>query len=918
MSWPDTAFAPPADAAAQVARTGVRDTVCGSQARLVLVRAPAGFGKTTVMGQCRERLEALGVATAWLTVGRADNDPSRFLSRLDALVAQALPELAEAATDADLPEAAPAQRALSLVSRLAAAEAPFALFLDEFEAVHEGAVLALVRELLERLPPGGRLVIGTRWLPDLRLARLRARGQLLEVDASRLRFSLEETRRFFDLRVGVPLDDAALAALHERTEGWVAALWLVGLAMASHPDPGGFVARFTAADAGIAEYLAEEVLARQEPALRRFLLRTSLLREVSLPLAEALAPDVAPAEVARLFEAAANFLTPVEGRPGARRYHSLLAGHLRAQLMREAPAEVQALHAAAARGFLARGETFAALDHLIDGGDLDGAVAVLAQVAMDLLCEGRLRMLGRWFDRIPAAALAAHPLLQAVKIWSLCFLQGPQAATAMLAATGLAGRDDPAIRMHVAALRMVTASQLDQWDEAYAEGRAAMARLPSGAAFADTYVVNALASTAIMLGRYDEARPLLDAARRAQGREASPFHRMFSEVNEGMIDWMEGRLRQAAARFRLAVQVPHHEGLGLAHGNVWGGLMVAATIYETDDLAQAERLLRVYLPLARDVWLPDHIIMGHGLLSRIAFLAGDIDQSLRQLTELEYLGHQRRIPRLAASARVERARLLLLQRNVEAAEVELQRADDPVLWTAIAAHRYLAHDQGDMAIARLRWQLHAAHLRPEGAVSATPVPGRRETRTALEALLREAEAGRRHRRALKLRWMLALALAAEGDAGAALEQATRTLRAAAAEGARRVLLDEGPLASGLLEWVARSRQAGGSPEDPLLDDFLQSLLASPRPWGVEALPSGQGTGAGEAGQALAQPLEPLTRKELRLLQLLAEGYSNTALTEKLFVSNSTVRTHLRNINGKLGAHNRTQAVAIGRRMGLIR
>jgi LuxR family maltose regulon positive regulatory protein len=180
------------------------------------------------------------------------------------------------------------------VAALAAHDAPFTLFLDDFEVVQEPAVLGLVREIVEHLPRRGQIVIGSRGLPDLGMGRLRARGQLIEIDTDRLRFSLEETSAFFGLRTAaghagaLPAD--MLAQLHRKTEGWVAAIWLASMALERHGTETGFVERFSGSDRAVAEYLAEDVLAHQPPEIRDFLLRTSILRQLDASVCQALCP----------------------------------------------------------------------------------------------------------------------------------------------------------------------------------------------------------------------------------------------------------------------------------------------------------------------------------------------------------------------------------------------------------------------------------------------------------------------------------------------------------------------------------------------------------------------------------------------------------------------------------------------------
>jgi LuxR family maltose regulon positive regulatory protein len=876
-----------------VERSELVEAIARSHARLVLVRAPAGFGKTTLMAQARQKLEETGIATSWLTLDSADNDPSRFLAYLG----HALDEISGQDSDpgAGIDSAPIGEVALALMERVSALTFPFAFFLDEFEVIRSPGVIALVAQFLERLPGAARLVIGSRNVPDLRLARLRAGGQLLEIDADKLRFSLDETRAFFGARGTQALGTEDVGLLHAKTEGWVAALWLAWLALERHQHRREFITAFSGTEESLAEYLAEEVLAQQPPEVRRLLLSTSILREFSAPLCAALLPGMDSEAILRQLATANVFLIPIEGRPGHWRYHSLFSSFLRGQLQREMPQEVARLHLAAAGWFLAQERPVPAVDHFIAAGDVASALQVLQREAMPLLMQGRLRLLTRWFDALPQARLKEHPLLQVAYLWSTCFTRGPQAGLALIRNSGVEQSEDPEIRVHVAALQASMLALLDQWEEAHAIGSRSLHLLPSGSAFANAALVNVTANGAAMLGLFPEARALLERARQSQGQAASAFHRMYSETIEGMIDMLEGRLRQARARFRLAVQTTQGSSLDAAQGNAWAGLLYAASVYEGDDLQQAKRLLQVYLPLARDVWLSDHVVLGYRMLSRIAFAEGEIDHAFQGLSELEYLGHERQLPRLAAAARLERARMLLMQGYHDAAAEELRTAGTPEMWRQVGARRHLGHDWEDPEIGQLRWQVLAGDPRKAGG--------------ALEALAAQAERSGRVRRSLKLHLLHAMALARGGDEDSAHEALLRVLQPACAEGAMRMVLDEGELA-GRLVIQAQSRidpaEAG-----PIFAEYLQRLRSAFGPLASEDPVTA-------APVQLPPLMEPLTPKEIRLLQLLAEGYSNRALTEKLFVSDSTVRTHLRNINGKLGANNRTQAVAMARRLGLIR
>jgi len=937
---------PPLASATQVPRDAVCDRIqAAGPVRLVLVRAPAGFGKTTAMVQARNRLAAAGVTTAWLTLERTDNDVSRFLRCLCQAVAQIVPD-------------APASEApLAVLESLASHAAPFALFLDDFELITEPAVLGLLREIIDHLPRRGQLVLGSRSQPDLGLGRLRAAGQLLEIDTEHLRFSLAETRRFFALRspAGLAPDIAAsgsveilahLGDLHRKTEGWIAALWLASMALDAvqnrHGSVAGFVAQFSGSDRAVADFLAEDVLERQSPEIRDFLLRTSVLRHLNAPLCQALNPRSDARRILARLDAANLFITPIADSQAPTttlaerewRYHSLFADFLRTQLLRERPDELARLHLAASGWYESQGRPVPAIDHAIEGGDLPHATTLLAQHASAFLEQGRMRLLARWFAALPAALLRERPMLQVVALWASALTRGPWEALAQLQQSGCEHSADAAVRAHVNALRPMLLAMMDRVEQAAAIGREHLAQLPSGQPFADSVLCNAMAHVLGVLGERDEANRLLDAARR--GQQGGGFNRMYSESVEGLIDLQQGRLRQATARFRLASGMaaglttagPHQPGAGwpgaavaagaagasdagqylASNGNAWAGVLYAGAVYEAHQPDAASHLLNVYLPLARDVGLPDHMILAHTMRSRIAFQRGDIDAALQAITDLEYLGHHRQLPRVVASARLERARVLVLQGQADAAAQALDRADDANVWQRVARYQMSAHDVDDMVIGRLRWQVRFG----DAAAAAREASG-------LAAQARQAQ---RQRRALRLQVLQALALQRAGQADQAQQAMTELLRSACAEGFVRLLLDEGQFVGLLARRVQTALAETGGRSDPIFDDWLQRLLQIAGPddtddSGNEPSTAAAGSGPSAAATALPVLAEPLTRKEIRVLQLLAEGYSNGAMAEKLFVSDSTVRTHLRNINMKLNARSRTQAVAIARRLGVM-
>ncbi len=889
----------------QVERRAICDAVCAAGfVKLVLVRAPAGFGKTTAMLQCRARLDADGVATAWLTLDRADNDATRFLGSLEAAFDLVLRKGgAPQATAVAAPQSV-GEQALALIDRMAGHDRPFTLFLDDFEALQNPAVAGLVWQVVEQLPPSGRLVVGTRWVPESGLARLRARGELLEIEPAQLRFTAEETDAFLRSARGLALQPAAISTLHRRTEGWATALWLASVALERRGQPDAFIAGFSGSNAAIADYLVEDVYLHLPDAVRVFLLRTSILDQLSGPLCDAVCGTADSEEILAWLERANLFLMPLDGerhgggveRPthaGMRwyRYHSLFSSFLRAQLQQAAQAEVPALQMAASRWYEQQGRPVPAIEHALAAGAVGHALPLLAGTVDELLAQGRMRLLTRWLDAVPAGAMAAWPKLQIAHVWALSFTRGPADAIALLQTIPLAGAEGDLLA-HVRALRHMLLNMMDRFDEARAYSRDDPLPLPMGYPFPDSILATSMARMAAVTGDYREARRLLGVARQVVRGSDSNFNKIFSESVEGLIDLRQGRLQQALARFRIAASTMLPNRYGPTNGNAMAGILLADALYEINERERAERLLNVYVPLARDLGLPDQIITGHTVLARIACERGDVDGAHEWLAALEHLGHHRGLPRLVLGAMLERARLALLQGNRHAAGEALQHAADPALWRArpgVSAVSSFANDLEDVAMGQLRLALFAE---PSAA-----------TRQAIAAELAAAERAQLMRRALKLRILLALACQRTGDAAQALQTMGEALRFGAAEGFIRIFADEGAEVRRLVG-EACVRQGGALPA-AYVERLLQACGGVPEPADPAAMQARHGL------------LEPLTPKERKVLQLLAEGFSNVAMAERLFVSETTVRTHLRNISAKLRASNRTQAVAIARQLGLL-
>jgi LuxR family maltose regulon positive regulatory protein len=399
-----------------------------------------------------------------------------------------------------------------------------------------------------------------------------------------------------------------------------------------------------------------------------------------------------------------------------------------------------------------------------------------------------------------------------------------------------------------------------------------------------------LAVDSMMLGHYAEARRYVDQSRAAPSGRASALQIGLAGAINGAIDLMQGRLKQALVELRLAAGLAGDDMFQTGNRNVLSGVLLAEAYYEAGDLKRAEELLALFLPLAQILGLPDQLIVAHCLLFRIFEQQNDPDRMLETLTQLELMGHRLGLPRIIASARVEKSAGLLMRGDAAGAREQLERADEAVNWEEVSSRSYIANDKLTLSIGRLRWMVRGGE-----AAAALPL---------IKKDLAVALAGQRNRRALKLRILLAEALEADGQHKLAMRTLFKATESSAQEGFVSIFLEEGERVQEMLRGVLHNRQSeiGFVASEPL-NAYLTKMTAVHAP-NAPTAPS-------------HAPDETLTRKEMQILELLGHGFSNDAMAEKLFVSESTVRTHLRSINTKLRASNRMHALAIARQMHLV-
>jgi LuxR family maltose regulon positive regulatory protein len=875
--------------------------------RCSLLSAPAGAGKTSLLAAWLAQLDR---PVAWLTLDERDQDATQVLRYLVAALQTIAPACGRGALAwLDAPQPPPPEVVVTgLVNDLAALPAPGVLVLDDYHLVRAPDVHAAVAFLLDHLPATMHLVIASREDPPLPLPRLRARHQLTEVRAADLGFNVEEAAAFLGAGMGLHLADAQVAALVERTEGWAAGLQLAGLALRDRPDPAAFVAAFAGGHRLVADYLTAEVLDRQPAPTRGFLLATGVLDRLCAPLCDALLAPAAGDSQAVLeeLERANLFLVPLDDERVWYRYHHLFADALRARLAREtSPEAVAALHRRASGWFGRQGLLPEAIHHAFAGDAAEDAATWIEALMPSMFATmGIHQALAAWLAALPEPVVRARPLLCLAQAWLLIHRVELEPAAAWIDAAdrALPAADDDgrSARGAVAATRayMATVGPATAPEHAIAWAERALADLvPDDVAFRGVADLS-LGQAALALGQLDRAeRAFADAAAAARGAGLVQGS-LTATTQQVNVQRLRGARRQALATGRTALAWAGEHVVPSTVGRLRS--VLAELLLDEDDLTAAWPLATEGLAAPREFGnAPPLVLLASLPVVRLRLAEGDAAAAGAVLAEIRPL--------------IQHGPFVMVTQLLEAAQARVRLAlGDGAAAVAWATAVAWAAPVEPAALADVL-RFGAAAVEAAGVTPARVliVQGRA---TGDAALLRQAErhletawelAERHGLGWLRLRVLILRALLADaaGDRDAALGSLAAAVAQAEPEGVIRPFLDEGAPMGALLADLGVAARAGREPTGGVSPAYLGTLLA--------AFP-GQ-----EPGRHRTVLVEALTARELEVLRLLAAGCSNAEMAGQLFVEQSTVKTHLIHLYGKLGVHSRTQAVARAQTLRLL-
>jgi LuxR family maltose regulon positive regulatory protein len=550
-----------------VQRPGLVAALDDCESKLVLVDAPAGYGKTTLLAQWGQ-VAAASRPFAWISLDRGDDDPARLWQHVVCSLQRAVPHLRAAEILRPLQRQVPdVEEALArLVNELSSPAAPVVIVLDDYHVIRERRCHEQLEFLLLRLPPSAQVVLSTRADPPLPLGRLRAAGEMTEIRMPDLNFTSGEAGALIQRVACVELGQPALADLVERTEGWPAGLYLAALSLRGHPAPQDFIADFTGGNRHVVDYLAEEVVSQQPEHIRQFLSRTSVLSRFTAPLCDAVAGTSDARDVLGTLERENLFLIALDDNREWFRYHHLFAQLQLAQLARAEPGTIPALHQQASAWYLAHGWVDEAVGHALAAGDVASSVRLVAEHWYRYVDAGRIATVLGWLRSLGDGAIGAHPLAAHCAAW-VAALRGDREGVRRWLPVIAAGGDEGPLPDGMRSLRS-SAALLD--GNFGFSGLEPMRRSASEAVELETNPASpwyALAragygAALYFCGEFAAAARQLEQAL-AQGSSIA-LVRMLSFATMSLVAVEEGRLDQAEQLAHAARDVVTDDALGLS------------------------------------------------------------------------------------------------------------------------------------------------------------------------------------------------------------------------------------------------------------------------------------------------------------------------------------------------------------------
>jgi LuxR family maltose regulon positive regulatory protein len=888
----------------------------GLNRRCVLISAPAGFGKTTLINSW---LAEQNLPFAWLSLDRADNDLSRFFSYLLSALAQIHPDFG-LQTDEKIDfssETSYESIFFSLIQDLEEYPTRVILVFDDYHVIHNPVIHEMMQFIIRNLTllqsqPGGELrgilpILISRSDPPFSLSKWRMQNELVDIRMKDLRFSDENTRLFFQQEAGISISASQAKTITAHTEGWIAGLQLATISLREHQSENldHFIEGFSGANHLVAEYLFHEVISALPQDRQKFLIKTSILERMSAEVCDEILSANNSRAILEEMKKATLFLIPLDDEGTWFRYHHLLLEYLcnrRIMLPKEV---VNSLHVRAAGWFEQNDYLDECIQHYLAADKLDQAVRIIAENASPILNLGKMNYLRELIAYFPEKAFDLSPWLCIYRAWNdVIFGQPENQFWVNKAETLIQLNSDPSfvppaevdeMLGNIAAIRVMDASKIGKSKTAYELTPTALALLPPSTTKVRGLVMTSKGLCQMVDGDLDEAKITMGQAyaELINGRNFSGGVQSLGYI--GQILYIQGKLHQAESVFKEAIAMNLHHGLDPNAGyDAFAGLGLVT--YEWNRLDDAIDTMQLAVKRGSKMGVSSSVYTS-AVLANVFINLGELEKARDVLEELDFI---------------------LVRQSVQP-HIESRWAGTWIKWYAASGqHRQalrLIEERrvtgiGDGEVYRelellaLGYYYQSIEDYPSGL-------------NLLNLMADKLAAGGRNERLIKVLIMKASMLEASGNHAGALDSLIRALELSRLEGYLRSYLDAGNPILQLLMEIARTEpeKLPASLDVDYVTEIIHASLNQPKGWPVVSKTKPYSS----IKKSLHVPIleNPLTPPELNILRLLVSGYDNFEIASNQHLSINTVKTHISHIFSKLGVHNRVQASNRAKILGLV-
>lgn len=865
----------------------------GLRSKLILVTAPAGYGKSTLLSEWTYQNN---LPAAWLTLDEGDNDLNRFIAYITAALQTIHEGIGSIALEGLRSSPTPDLKSIisQLINEIDLVSDPFVLILDDYQVIEFQLIQDAVSFLVEHTPPQMHVVISSRIDPSLPLARMRGRGQLTELREADLRFTAHEATEFFSQTMNIKLEEVDMDALTSLTEGWIAGLQLAAISIKNSVDRSAFITEFSGSHEFIVDYLTDEVLDKTPAELKEFLLQTSILKEFSAELCDQVTGLQNGARCLEELRENHLFLMPLDNERHWFRYHSLFADLLQKRLLEEQADEIPFLHQRASNWFVQNEDLERAIYHALQAEDYEGALSIIEQTAEDTMGRSEFTIFLNWLHAIPAKMTRTRPRLLIFGATASLFSEGePETVSAMLDDAVEADEGNDYVG-EISAIRAIIATLKGDIEESIERSQNAVADLPEGNIFLRSLVIGNLSLAYISTGDIVSAAELFSKVAKSAEKAGNHMAAVMALRRLAEMALISGDLHRAwdICKRGLAIAVyPSGKPLPVA------GVLLAVQgdiMREWNQLPEALELIRKGIELILS-WSELAAVEIYLYLARIKRSMGDAEQAQAAINTARQISARNEASRIApVIVNLFQARLWLQLGQL--AEVEKWEKEYQPFTTYLEEqgynpkyHHHLLEIEG-ITFARLRL-----------------AQGRwAEALNILEPLHQAAVNLKRRGRVIEILVLKAIASFKLLENEKAQDLLEGALSFAEPQGYLRMFIDEGePLRELLTSLFEDVRRREESDSAGVSVEYLNQLLTALTTDSVARKIAGQGE------------MEPFSDRELEVLRYLTTSLTSTEIAQELYISPNTVRFHIKNIYSKLGVNQRAAAVERARDLGLV-